>query len=55
MIGIYKIISPSNVINIGQTWNWESRQNDYKKLQCKGRKENYKNLKFKYYIDGNPE
>ena len=33
---IYKIISPSNRIYIGQTINLKVRKNRYRKLQCKG-------------------
>lgn len=45
MIGIYKIISPTGKIYIGQTWNLERRENDYSKLMCKGQPKLYNSLK----------
>ncbi len=36
MIGIYKIISPTNKVYVGQSVDIERRFNSYKKLQCKG-------------------
>lgn len=35
MIGIYKIVSPTNKIYIGQSWNIENRKRRYKNLKCK--------------------
>jgi group I intron endonuclease len=35
MIGIYKIISPTGKIYVGQSINIENRWKDYKKLKCK--------------------
>jgi group I intron endonuclease len=45
MIGIYKITSPSNKINIGQSWNIEQRKNTYSQLGCKGQTKLYNSLK----------
>jgi hypothetical protein len=38
MIGIYKITNPKGKVYIGQSWNIEKREIDYKKLQCKSQK-----------------
>lgn len=35
-IGIYKIISPSGRVYIGQSWNIENRHRHYKYADCKG-------------------
>jgi group I intron endonuclease len=44
MVGIYKITSPSNKINIGQSWNIEQRKNTYSQLGCKGQTKLYNSL-----------
>jgi len=44
-IGIYKIISPSNKIYIGQSVNIEKRWNIYKLMYCKGQVKLYNSLK----------
>jgi group I intron endonuclease len=38
MVGIYKITNPKGKIYIGQSWNIEKREIDYKTLQCKSQK-----------------
>lgn len=35
MIGIYKLISPSGKVYIGQSWNIEHRLYEYENLKCK--------------------
>ncbi len=35
MVGIYKIISPSGYIYIGQSWDIQKRFKEYKRLKCK--------------------
>jgi group I intron endonuclease len=45
MIGIYKITSPSNKINIGQSWNIDKRRKIYINLNCKGQTKLYNSLK----------
>ena len=50
MVGIYKIVSPSNKIYIGQSTNIEKRFETYKKFQCKGQPKLYKSLK-KHGVD----
>ena len=44
MIGIYKIISPSNRIYIGQSIKIEDRIKSYKNLKCKEQPKLYKSL-----------
>ena len=41
---IYKIISPSNKIYIGQTKNFRKRKSDYKKLRCKSQIKLYNSI-----------
>lgn len=43
-IGIYKILSPSGAINIGQSWNIEQRKRNYSQLGCKGQTKLYNSL-----------
>lgn len=31
---IYKILSPSNKVYIGETWNYSKRFSNYRKLKC---------------------
>jgi group I intron endonuclease len=45
MIGIYKIVSPSNKIYIGQSTNIDQRWYYYKKLYCKSQTKLYYSLK----------
>lgn len=45
MIGIYKITSPSNCINIGQSWDIDFRKGCYRRLECKGQVKIYASLK----------
>jgi group I intron endonuclease len=45
MVGIYKIISPTNKIYIGQSTNIEKRFEGYKKLYCKTQTKLYNSLK----------
>lgn len=45
MIGIYKIISPSKKIYIGQSKDIEKRHDQYKLLYCKGQPRLYNSLK----------
>ncbi len=45
LICIYKIISPTNKIYIGQSWNWGKRLSNYRKLSCKGQIKLYSSLK----------
>jgi group I intron endonuclease len=45
MIGIYKIISPSGKIYIGQSTNIEQRKDHYKRLNCKNQTKLYNSLK----------
>jgi group I intron endonuclease len=45
MVGIYKIVSPSNKIYIGQSINIDQRWNYYKKLYCKSQTKLYYSLK----------
>jgi group I intron endonuclease len=44
MVGIYKITSPTNKINIGQSWNINLREQNYKRLECKGQSKLYNSL-----------
>lgn len=44
MVGIYKITSPTNKINIGQSWNIEKRKKDYSTFNCKGQIKLYNSL-----------
>jgi group I intron endonuclease len=47
IIGIYKIVSPSNKIYIGQSVDVKRRYQEYQKLQCKGQpKLHYSLLKY---------
>ena len=50
MIGIYKIISPSKRIYIGQSINLEKRFNNYKKLSCEGQTILYRSF-IKYGVE----
>lgn len=50
MIGIYKIINPTDKIYIGQSINIEKRINQYKKLRCKQQVVLYRSL-LKYGYD----
>lgn len=50
MVGIYKIISPSNKIYIGQSSNIEKRYLEYKQLNCKSQTKLYNSFK-KYGVD----
>jgi hypothetical protein len=45
MVGIYKIVSPSNKIYIGQSTNIDQRWHYYKKLYCKSQTKLYYSLK----------
>jgi len=45
MIAIYKIISPSNKIYVGQSTNCDNRKIYYKTLNCKGQPKLYHSLK----------
>jgi group I intron endonuclease len=45
MVGIYKIISPTNKIYIGQSTNIEQRWKWYNKLYCKNQTKLYYSLK----------
>lgn len=45
IIGIYKIVSPSGKIYIGQSWNIEARQRLYSFLACKEQSLLYRSLK----------
>jgi group I intron endonuclease len=49
-VGIYKIISPTGKIYIGQSVNIENRWKSYKRLNCKGQIKLYNSLK-KYGSD----
>ena len=44
-IGIYRIVSPSNKIYIGQSINIEERWRKYRKLNCKKQPKIYNSLK----------
>jgi len=50
MIGIYKIISPTNKIYIGQSINIEKRFKQYKRLDCKKQPKLYNSFK-KYGVE----
>ena len=50
MIGIYKIITPSNQIYIGQSWDIEKRFNQYKILNCKNQIRIYRSF-VKYGVE----
>lgn len=50
MIGIYKIISPTNKIYIGQSVNIEKRFYRYKKLYCKTQRKLYNSF-LKYSVE----
>ena len=41
---IYRIVSPTGKVYIGQTVNWNSRQKAYLNLKCKGQPKIYKSL-----------
>jgi group I intron endonuclease len=45
MTVIYKITSPSNKINIGQTRHWNNRLNSYKNGWCKGQTKIYNSIR----------
>lgn len=45
MVGIYKIINPTNKVYIGQSWNIEQRKKQYSKLRCKKQPMLYNSLK----------
>jgi group I intron endonuclease len=45
MIGIYKIISPTNKIYVGQSTNIENRWKGYQKLMCKNQPKLYNSFK----------
>lgn len=45
IVGIYKIISPSGKIYIGQSTNIEKRWNVYRKIQCKKQIKLFNSLK----------
>jgi group I intron endonuclease len=45
MVGIYKILSPTNKIYIGQSIDIERRFKEYKNLYCKGQPKIYNSLK----------
>ena len=45
IIGIYKIISPSGKVYIGQSKNIEHRHNQYKLLHCQQQPKLYNSLK----------
>lgn len=47
---VYKLISPSGKVYIGQTWNLEERLKSYKKKSCKGQKKLF-NAILKYKFD----
>jgi len=44
MIGIYKIVSLTGKVYIGQSWNIEDRASKYKRLVCKGQPAIYSSL-----------
>ena len=44
MVGIYKIISPTNKVYIGQSWNIDKRWNTYRLLRCKAQILIYRSL-----------
>lgn len=44
MVGIYKIISPTGKIYIGQSKNISGRKNNYKNLRCKNQPKIYQSL-----------
>lgn len=50
MIGIYKVISPSNKIYVGQSIDVEKRIKQYKRLDCKKQPKLYNSL-LKYGVD----
>jgi group I intron endonuclease len=41
MVGIYKIISPTNKINIGQSWDINKRYKNYNEMNCKNQTKLY--------------
>lgn len=45
MIGIYRLISPTNKIYVGQSWNIEKRKKRYQLVNCKGQPKLYTSLK----------
>jgi group I intron endonuclease len=47
---IYKILSPSNKVYIGQTWNYKKRMSGYKNISCKRQPKLYNSL-LKYSVD----
>lgn len=44
-IGIYRIVSPTNSIYVGQSWNLENRKKYYERLHCKSQYAIYNSLK----------
>lgn len=42
---IYRIVSPSKRVYIGQTWNIDKRKREYKNLDCKSQRFLYRSLK----------
>jgi group I intron endonuclease len=47
---IYKILSPSNKVYIGQTWNYKKRMSGYRNISCKKQPKLYNSL-LKYSPD----
>jgi len=47
---IYKILSPSNKVYIGQTWNYKKRMSGYRNISCKKQPKLYNSL-LKYSVD----
>lgn len=47
---IYKILSPSNKVYIGQTWDYKKRMSGYKNISCKRQPKLYNSL-LKYSVD----
>jgi group I intron endonuclease len=45
IVGIYKITNPKGKIYVGQSTNLKKREEDYKKLKCKGQTKLYNSLK----------
>lgn len=44
IVGIYKIISPTGKVYIGQSWDIDNRQRQYKNLKCKGQPALYNSI-----------
>lgn len=44
MVGIYKITNPKGKIYIGQAYNLNERQGEYRRLECKGQPKLYNSL-----------